>query len=178
MYSVTEAAEKTGLKDYQLRTYEEKLGISIARNDQGHRIYSEEDIALLIQIRALKSQGLTLELIKQQLFPNEADLGEGEKNQEIQATKLPELRGEDLLQIWKEQQQSFAKEFLAEIRSNIREEVAATIREDLKDELIMEVRSEFARQDEQRETENKKLLLAIQGLREKPEDKKKKFIFW
>lgn len=182
MYTLTETSEKTQLKDYQLRTYEDRLGLTIARNEQGHRIYSEEDIQLLIQVRELKQQGLSLEVIKQKLFPKMPAVEE-QKSMSLQNSKITQLKGEELVQLMKEQQQAFVEEFMVQLKEVIREEVAVTVREEVKEELIVEVKQELQRQEEQKSSENQKLLKAIQELRERTDEivedkKKKKFLLW
>ena len=46
MYTIKEAAKKVHVEAHALRYWEEELGLSISRNDQGYRQYSEEDMEL------------------------------------------------------------------------------------------------------------------------------------
>ena len=43
---------------------EEELGLTIGRNELGHRYYTEEDISLMEHIRQWKEQGLQLKAIR------------------------------------------------------------------------------------------------------------------
>ena len=47
MYTIKEAAKKVHVEAHALRYWEEELGLSISRNDQCYRQYSEEDMELL-----------------------------------------------------------------------------------------------------------------------------------
>ena len=44
MYSIKEAAKELGVETHALRFWEDELGLRIARNEQGRRIYSEENM--------------------------------------------------------------------------------------------------------------------------------------
>lgn len=62
--SISEAAKQLSLESHVLRYWEMELGLQIARNNQGHRFYRSEDIALLRDIKDLKEQGFQLKAIK------------------------------------------------------------------------------------------------------------------
>lgn len=66
-YTVTQTVELLGIKSYVLRYWEEELGLSIHRNEQGHRYYTGYDITLFANIRELKNRGLQLRAIKEVL---------------------------------------------------------------------------------------------------------------
>lgn len=65
MYSIREAAQELGVETHALRFWEDELGLSIARNAQGRRIYSEENMQDFRRIMEWKTQGLQLKAIKQ-----------------------------------------------------------------------------------------------------------------
>ena len=46
-----------------LRYWEEELELPVERNEMGHRCYTEENIRIFHQIKALKEQGLQLKAI-------------------------------------------------------------------------------------------------------------------
>ena len=75
-YTVTQAAELTGVKSYVLRYWEEELGLRIGRNEQGHRYYTGYDIQLFLNIKELKKRGLQLRAIKE-LVPRISRLAPG-----------------------------------------------------------------------------------------------------
>lgn len=64
-YTVTQAAGVLGVKSYVLRYWEEELELRIRRNEQGHRYYTDYDIALFGNIRELKNRGLQLRAIRE-----------------------------------------------------------------------------------------------------------------
>ncbi|MCD7957696.1 MAG: helix-turn-helix domain-containing protein [Lachnospiraceae bacterium] len=63
-FTVTEAVQRTGVASHVLRYWEDELGISIRRTALGHRIYSEEDLALFLRVKALKEKGIQLKAIR------------------------------------------------------------------------------------------------------------------
>ncbi|MCD7868239.1 MAG: helix-turn-helix domain-containing protein [Clostridiales bacterium] len=69
-YSVRQATELTGVKSHVLRYWEEEMNLPIGRNELGHRIYSENDIQLFLNIKELKNKGMQLRAIRNQLTPS------------------------------------------------------------------------------------------------------------
>lgn len=63
-YLINEAAKEVRVETHVLRYWEDELGLSIGRNEQGHRIYTQEDIDRFIEIKNLKDQGLQLKAVK------------------------------------------------------------------------------------------------------------------
>lgn len=66
-YTITEAADILKLRTHTLRYWEEELELEIPRNEMGHRVYYEEQIALFEEVRRLKEQGYQLTAIRMQL---------------------------------------------------------------------------------------------------------------
>lgn len=65
MYSIKEAAKELEVETHALRYWEEELELSIGRNTQGRRIYTEENMQTFKRIKAWKEEGLQLKAIKQ-----------------------------------------------------------------------------------------------------------------
>ena len=63
-YLINEAAKEVRVETHVLRYWEDELELSIGRNEQGHRIYTQEDIDRFIEIKNLKDQGLQLKAVK------------------------------------------------------------------------------------------------------------------
>ena len=63
-YLINEAAKEVHVESHVLRYWEEELALPIKRNEQGHRIYTQEDIDRFIAIKDLKDQGLQLRAVK------------------------------------------------------------------------------------------------------------------
>lgn len=63
-YQITDAAKKVDVESHVLRYWEEELDLSIERNKQGHRLYTEEDLQRFLYIKELKKEGLQLRAIR------------------------------------------------------------------------------------------------------------------
>lgn len=92
-YTVTQAAEMTGVKSYVLRYWEDELELQIQRNELGHRYYTRYDIQLFMNIKELKKRGLQLRAIKE-LVPQISRSAPGSSTSKI---KLLET-GEEILE--------------------------------------------------------------------------------
>lgn len=77
-YLINEAAKEVHVESHVLRYWEEELALPIRRNEQGHRIYTQEDIDRFIAIKDLKDQGLQLRAVKTILDQIHSDTGGGE----------------------------------------------------------------------------------------------------
>ena len=56
-YLINEAAKEVRVETHVLRYWEDELELSIGRNEQGHRIYTQEDIDRFIEIYNLRKCG-------------------------------------------------------------------------------------------------------------------------
>lgn len=74
-YMISDASKHVNVESHVLRYWEEELGLSISRNELGHRYYTEEDIKLFKNIRTLKEQGFQLKAIKM-IIPELRTMGE------------------------------------------------------------------------------------------------------
>lgn len=63
-YLINEAAKEVHVESHVLRYWEEELELPIKRNEQGHRIYTQEDVERFIRIKSLKDQGLQLKAVR------------------------------------------------------------------------------------------------------------------
>lgn len=63
-YLINEAAKEVHVESHVLRYWEEELDLPIKRNEQGHRIYTQEDIDRFLKIKNLKDKGLQLKAVK------------------------------------------------------------------------------------------------------------------
>jgi len=66
MYSIGAVAKKTGISSYTLRYYD-KAGLTpfVKRDEQGRRVFNDDDLESLGLIRCLKQTGMPLEDIRQ-----------------------------------------------------------------------------------------------------------------
>ncbi|MBO5146606.1 MAG: MerR family transcriptional regulator [Lachnospiraceae bacterium] len=74
-YLINEAAKEVHVESHVLRYWEEELELPIRRNEQGHRVYTQEDIDRFITIKNLKDQGLQLKAVKTLLEQVHSDDG-------------------------------------------------------------------------------------------------------
>lgn len=81
-YLINEAAKEVHVESHVLRYWEEELELPIKRNEQGHRIYTQEDVDRFIRIKSLKDQGLQLKAVRTVL---EQIQGEQEESNDMRA---------------------------------------------------------------------------------------------
>lgn len=63
-YMISDAAKKVQVEAHVLRYWEEELDLQIARNEMGHRYYTDRDVVIFRNIKKLKDQGFQLKAIK------------------------------------------------------------------------------------------------------------------
>ena len=66
-YLISETAKLVQVEPHVLRYWEEELGLSIRRNEMGHRYYTDKDLEIFQKIKELKKEGLQLKTIKEKL---------------------------------------------------------------------------------------------------------------
>ena len=63
-YTIKEASQMLCVETHVLRYWEEELGLSIKRNDMGHRYYASKNMQMFREIQKLKEQGFSLKNIR------------------------------------------------------------------------------------------------------------------
>ena len=63
-YTISDAAKMVKVESHVLRYWEDELSLEIPRNEMGHRYYTQREIDIFCQIRALKERGFQLKSIK------------------------------------------------------------------------------------------------------------------
>ena len=63
-YTISDAAKMVKVESHVLRYWEDELSLDIPRNEMGHRYYTQREIDVFCQIRALKDKGFQLKAIK------------------------------------------------------------------------------------------------------------------
>ena len=91
-YMISDAARLVEVESHVLRYWEEELELPIARNEMGHRYYTEDDIQLLKHIKKLKERGYQLKAIKMDISEN----GELIPKEETLPQELPRQKQEVL----------------------------------------------------------------------------------
>ena len=89
-YMISDASRLVEVESHVLRYWEEELELPIARNEMGHRYYTEDDIQLLKHIKKLKERGYQLKAIKMDISEN----GELIPREEVQLQELPREKTE------------------------------------------------------------------------------------
>lgn len=73
-YLISETAKLVQVEPHVLRYWEEELGLSIKRNEMGHRYYTDKDLEIFQKIKELKKEGLQLKTIKEKLHEKDGIL--------------------------------------------------------------------------------------------------------
>ena len=63
-YTISDAAKMVKVESHVLRYWEDELSLEIPRNEMGHRYYTQKEVDVFCQIRALKERGFQLKSIK------------------------------------------------------------------------------------------------------------------
>ena len=66
-YMISDASKLVEVESHVLRYWEEELELPIARNEMGHRYYTEDHIRVFETIKNMKLQGFPLKSIKDSL---------------------------------------------------------------------------------------------------------------
>ena len=178
-YMISDAARLVEVESHVLRYWEEELELPIARNEMGHRYYTEDDIQLLKHIKKLKERGYQLKAIKMdisengELIPPEESLTPAVKNEK---TEVPDGNAEKMQQF----QSILSKALGQAIREN-QENLGKELGNRVADQITKEMNYQFRAQEEAQEAYFRKLDERIQNVKkrnakvkkEKPEKKRK-----
>ena len=158
MYTIKEAAKELGVEAHALRYWEEELNLSIERNAQGRRVYTEEDMQTFKDIMAWKEQGLQLKSIKEMLHGKAIDKELSGSRDELAGHRIivyrpKEMNGlEDAASMEKEEKarrlQELLKQFISESIRESNEELLQAMKEGLLKELDYQFRLQEEREEE------------------------------
>ena len=158
MYTIKEAAKELGVEAHALRYWEEEIGLTIERNAQGRRVYSEEDMQMFKDIMAWKEQGLQLKSIKEMLHGKVTDKELSGSRDELAGHRIivyrpKEMNGlEDTSSREKEEKarrlQELLKQFISESIRESNEELLQAMKEGLLKELDYQFRLQEEREEE------------------------------
>ena len=181
-YMISDASKIVEVESHVLRYWEEELELPIARNEMGHRYYTEDDIQLLKHIKKLKERGYQLKAIKMdisengELIPQEEPLTPAVKQEKAEvlnynAEKMQQFQSvlsKALGQALKENQENLGKELGVRVA----------------DQVSKEINYQFRAQEEQQEAYFRKLDERIQNVKKRnakakkeKSEKPKKFAF-
>lgn len=180
-YMISDAAKLVEVESHVLRYWEEELELPIARNEMGHRYYTQDDIQLLKHIKTLKERGYQLKAIKMDISEN----GELIPREETLPQELDREKTE-VINSNAEKMQQFQSilskalgQALRENQDNLGRELGGRVA----DQVTKEINYQFRAQEEQQEAYYRKLDEKIQNVKkrnakvkkEKPEKKRKAF---
>ena len=180
-YMISDAARMVEVESHVLRYWEEELDLPIARNEMGHRYYTEDDIQLLKHIKKLKERGYQLKAIKMDISENSELISQEEM---LPQTMKPEKA--EVLDSNAEKMQQFQNilskalgQALKENQDSLGKELAGHVT----DQMTKELNYQFRVQEEAQEAYYRKLDERIQNVKkrnakikkDKPEKKRKAF---
>ena len=178
-YMISDAARMVEVESHVLRYWEEELELPIARNEMGHRYYTEDDIQLLRHIKKLKERGYQLKAIKMDISEN----GELIPQEESLAPAVKQDKAEVLSHNAEKMQQfqSVLSKALGQALRENQEKLGKELGVCVADQVSKEINYQFRAQEEQQEAYFRKLDERIQNVKkrnakvkkEKPEKKKK-----
>lgn len=180
-YMISDAAKLVEVESHVLRYWEEELELPIARNEMGHRYYTEDDIQLLKHIKKLKERGYQLKAIKMDISEN----GELIPREETLPQELPREKTE-VLNSNAEKMQQFQNVLSKALGQALRENQDSLGRElggRVADQVTKEINYQFRAQEEREEARFRKIDERLKNVRvknakvkkekAKPEKKKK-----
>ena len=154
-YMISDAAKLVEVESHVLRYWEEELELPIARNEMGHRYYTEDDIQLLKHIKKLKERGYQLKAIKMDISEN----GELIPREETLPQELPREKAV-VLNDNAEKMQQFQHVLSKALGQAIRENQDSLGRElggRVADQVSKEINYQFRAQEERQEAYFRKL---------------------
>ena len=184
-YMISDAARLVEVESHVLRYWEEELELPIARNEMGHRYYTEDDIQLLKHIKKLKERGYQLKSIKMdisekgELIPQEEVFSQEETLPQTLKPEKPEVLNSNAEKM--QQFQSVLSKALGQALRENQEKLGKELGVCVADQVSKEINYQFRAQEEQQEAYFRKLDERIQNVKkrnakvkkEKPEKKKK-----
>ena len=181
-YMISDASRMVEVESHVLRYWEEELELPIARNEMGHRYYTEDDIQLLKHIKKLKERGYQLKAIKMDISENgELIAPEETMTPAVKREKAEVLNGnaEKMQQF----QSILSKALGQAIREN-QDSLGKELGTRVADQVTKEMNYQFRAQEEAQEAYYRKLDEKIQNVKKRnakvkkeKSEKKKKALF-
>ena len=154
-YMISDAAKLVEVESHELRYWEEELELPIARNEMGHRYYTEYDIQLLKHIKKLKERGYQLKAIKMDISEN----GELIPREETLPQELPREKAvvlNDNAEKMQQFQHVLSKALGQALREN-QESLGRELGGRVADQVSKEINYQFRAQEERQEAYFRKL---------------------
>ena len=154
-YMISDASRLVEVESHVLRYWEEELELPIARNEMGHRYYTEDDIQLLKHIKKLKERGYQLKAIKMDISEN----GELIPREETLPQELPREKAvvlNDNAEKMQQFQHVLSKALGQALREN-QESLGRELGGRVADQVSKEINYQFRAQEERQEAYFRKL---------------------
>ena len=176
---ISDAAKLVEVESHVLRYWEEELELPIARNEMGHRYYTEDDIQLLKHIKKLKERGYQLKAIKMDISENGELIPQEETLPPVVKQEKAEVLNSNAEKM--QQFQSVLSKALGQALRENQDSLGKELGGRVADQVSKELNYQFRAQEEQQEAYFRKLDERIQNVkkrnskvkREKREQKKK-----
>ena len=178
-YMISDAADMVRVETHVLRYWEEELGLSIPRNEMGHRYYTRENIKEFQKIKELKEQGYQLRAIRLILHNGNLEPIKEDVTQEWYVNTMDEemvlpREVSKTQRVEKEPAALSPEERMAQFRelmsdivgqaiANNNEALSEQIGKDVQEQVLKEMNYLMREQDEAQEERYKKLDAAIRG---------------
>ena len=173
-YMISDAAKMVEVESHVLRYWEEELELPIARNEMGHRYYTEDDIQLLKHIKKLKERGYQLKAIKMDISEN----GELIPREETLPQELPREKAvvlNDNAEKMQQFQHVLSKALGQALREN-QESLGRELGGRVADQVSKEINYQFRAQEERQEAYFRKLDERISNVKKRNAKVKKEKI--
>jgi DNA-binding transcriptional MerR regulator len=171
---ISDAAKLVEVESHVLRYWEEELELPIARNEMGHRYYTEDDIQLLKHIKKLKERGYQLKAIKMDISEN----GELIPREETLPQELPREKAvvlNDNAEKMQQFQHVLSKALGQAIREN-QDSLGKELGGRVADQVSKEINYQFRAQEERQEAYFRKLDERISNVKKRNAKVKKEKI--
>ena len=181
-YMISDAADMVHVETHVLRYWEEELGLTIPRNEMGHRYYTRENIKEFQKIKELKEQGYQLRAIRMILHNGKLEEITDEDSADWYVNtmddtpqELPMQRAESRIHnvtqepvgLSPEERMSQFRELMSDIVgqaiANNNEALSEQIGKDVQERVLKEMNYLMREQDEAQEERYRKLDAAIRG---------------
>ena len=174
---IKDAAKLVEVESHVLRYWEEELELPIARNEMGHRYYTEDDIQLLKHIKKLKERGYQLKAIKMDITDKTetSDRTQTPPKEEI-VPREPAREKQEVLHSNAEKMQQFQSILSKALGQAIRENqecLGKDIGGRVAEQVTKEMNYQFRVQEEQQEAYFRKLDERMQNVKKKNAKMKK-----
>ena len=173
-YMISDEAKLVEVESHVLRYWEEELPLPIARNEMGHRYYTEDDIQLLKHIKKLKERGYQLKAIKMDISEN----GELIPREETLPQELPREKAvvlNDNAEKMQQFQHVLSKALGQALREN-QESLGRELGGRVADQVSKEINYQFRAQEERQEAYFRKLDERISNVKKRNAKVKKEKI--